>query len=719
MKPLDLLEFFDKCTSTFAFIATYEFDPQFFERRMLGRKAFASAERLIIFMDRGRYQELLQGGLLVAGFNRRYLVIPVDRKGGVFHPKLYLALGDKRADGLVGSNNCTTGGIAYNMELCSTFTARADHAEQDDRDAQSVLRQIYDAMKSYAHAAPHLRAVLDEQFFQPAEDHFPWLRGDAQLPKGDVELLHSHDGPLWNQMAIRLGAQAVKKIAVVSPFYDQDIDLLKRLRRNWPDAALTVVAQQNYATLAGKKLAKLFASGKKSRLLAATPKPGRRLHAKAFAFETRQATFWLTGSPNATLAAFDGLNSEAAIWFRSKENVDALFDDDQIMFEEVAPTNFEAGTEQDHDNEHLAYEVRLNSAILSEQGVLECTFDGAKAFRDTAVRIRNFNETHPALSFPILRSDGKASIALSESQLAQIRAAAICEVKATKQDGTEVLCNPMALVQLHQLLRERSAHGGGRNPLQTIAETGENLVPYVDSLGSVREAIEFFDHCSIRFQDGETSSHRQGQPRWKPRDPFQPDTPANWLNVPSGTSAADLRDAIWNFVERHQWEKLHKHVRRGNINGLPNFLDIFRTLNGLLLTYHTRAFDQAGPVIPFPYVTKGMMDNLELLIGPFEPREDAFEGNGFVSAILANVAGDKKIVRERLNDEHVPQMLGAAVEAMVGVRMKARSLSVLDPWSTNRLRWVSDWIKQRGLNAPTATDVRAATLEYTPTRLAA
>lgn len=71
----------------------------------------------------------------------------------------------------------------------------------------------------------------------------------------------------------------------------------------------------------------------------------------------------------------------------------------------------------------------------------------------------------------------------------------------------------MALVQLYQLLRERPARGGGRNPLQTIAETGENLVPYIDSLGSVREAVEFFDHCSIRFQDGETSPHRQGQPR--------------------------------------------------------------------------------------------------------------------------------------------------------------------------------------------------------------
>jgi hypothetical protein len=67
----------------------------------------------------------------------------------------------------------------------------------------------------------------------------------------------------------------------------------------------------------------------------------------------------------------------------------------------------------------------------------------------------------------------------------------------------------------------------------------------------------------------------------------------------------------------------------------------------------------------------------------------------------------------------VPQMVGAAVEAMVQIRMKARKLAVLDPWSTNRLRWVSGWIKQRGLDVPTAADVRAAALEYMPTLRAA
>lgn len=145
-----------------------------------------------------------------------------------------------------------------------------------------------------------------------------------------------------------------------------------------------------------------------------------------------------------------------------------------------------------------------------------------------------------------------------------------------------------------------------------------------------REAVEFFSNCSIHFYDGESHTHGRGLDLWRPRDPFKPDTPPNWLNVPAGSSAADLRDAITEFVERHQSGKLYKHVRRGNLNGLPNFLDIFRTLNGLLFTYHIRGIGETGSVIPFGYVTTHVMNNLELLIGPFEPREDAFEGDGFV-----------------------------------------------------------------------------------------
>ena len=114
---------------------------------------------------------------------------------------------------------------------------------------------------------------------------------------------------------------------------------------------------------------------------------------------------------------------------------------------------------------------------------------------------------------------------------------------------------------------------------------------------------------------------------WKPRDPFKPDTPPNWLNIPVGGSAETAGTAIMDFVERHQWQKLYKHVRRGNLNGLPNFLEFSGPSTGfssLIITGH----GSAGAVIPFGFVTKGVMTNLELLIGPFELTQMSTRGTG-------------------------------------------------------------------------------------------
>lgn len=128
----------------------------------------------------------------------------------------------------------------------------------------------------------------------------------------------------------------------------------------------------------------------------------------------------------------------------------------------------------------------------------------------------------------------------------------------------------------------------------------------------------------------------------------------------------------------------------------------------------------AGAVIPFGFVTTHVMTNLELLIGPFEPSEDSeYEGNGFIAAIQKNMKGDEAAVLERLRDERVPQMLRAAVETMIDVRVNARNMTALDPWAMSRLRWVSEWIKSHGFDEPTAEDVRAAGLEYLPEQVAA
>ena len=105
---------------------------------------------------------------------------------------------------------------------------------------------------------------------------------------------------------------------------------------------------------------------------------------------------------------------------------------------------------------------------------------------------------------------GQSRIDLKEDQVAQIGGAALCELKG-RRGGREVLSNRVALVQLHELLRERTPGAGSNSRIRKISETGEELVAHLDSLGTVREAIEFLDHCSIRFEDGEPSRRGFGR----------------------------------------------------------------------------------------------------------------------------------------------------------------------------------------------------------------
>ena len=201
-----------------------------------------------------------------------------------------------------------------------------------------------------------------------------------------------------------------------------------------------------------------------------------------------------------------------------------------------------------------------------------------------------------------------------------------------------------------------------------------------------------------------------GSSIWKPRDPFENDIPAHWLSIPIENATVELRDAVWGFVQRHQKEKLEKHVRRGNLNGLPNFLDIFRTLNGLLLAFNGRRLASDPPVIPHPFLTVGMQKNLKLLIGSFRPDED--QDFGFIASIRANLGGDQQIIQERLRREHVPEMIEATVVSMIQVRKMALKLPADDAWALARRHWVADWISENGLDVPSDDDVSLARREY-------
>src|SRR3954466_8562435 len=131
MKFLDFTSLLETEPASLAALSTFQFDPDFFERRLLRSTALVKARRILVFMDAGEWSKLLRQDVPARLLNRRYLVVPVLPPRGVFHPKLNLFVREDGGQVQCGSNNLTRSGCTSNLELLNSFTVTLDESGEE------------------------------------------------------------------------------------------------------------------------------------------------------------------------------------------------------------------------------------------------------------------------------------------------------------------------------------------------------------------------------------------------------------------------------------------------------------------------------------------------------------------------------------------------------------------------------------------------------------
>ncbi|MBK9011099.1 hypothetical protein [Novosphingobium sp.] len=693
---VDFLEFLKKIRGKFAFVATYDFDSHFFERRILPTPAFDGAT-VIVFIDNDRYRDILENNKQGQGFDRNYFVIPISRTGGVFHPKLYLSIGEEKVIASVGSNNCTSAGTGHNFELISTL----ESSSGDDRNANApLIASIFRQFQRYAQEAGPVSKWLKKDIFDRLENAFSWL-GDADVSTQDIELLSSHDGPLWPQIVARMSNTDVRKVVMLAPFFDSNLRMVERIRALFPTATIQIVSQSGYSNLPVERFVELRDSIGDLELISATSKKaGRKMHAKALAFQTPESTYWLAGSANMSNAALSGGNSEACLWFATKQNAAGALKQDDLKFAKIEPERFmSVAIAEPAPPVQEPHGLKLQSLVLTEEGQLLATSAIPADATDLSLRIFKRGDTLPTLSWNLGVEKADFVLALKDDDQAKFDQPAVGQLRAMLY-GCEVKSQLCSVKQLPRLLRDRGGGSAAANRLQRVIESGDGLIEYVDALGGIDEAIDFINRTNIRFHDGAISGSG-GFGRWRARDPFSGDVPEHWAIGSSGASVAELREAIWEFVQRHIRTRLERHVDRGNLGGLANFLDIFRSVSQFLLAWHNRQINDQV-VISAPFVTTGLQDILATLIGAFE---DQLEQPGYGRSIIASLSADEGLVRAELNRHRVPAIVRAIVDEIIRTRAIYRKLPIFDAWSQARRDWVSSWIDEMQLEVPDDADV--------------
>jgi hypothetical protein len=225
-------------------MTTYSVDPQFYDRFVASRLRAYGCENNILLADAAMLDQALEAdpeGFLGAG--RRYAVTSAGVPG-CFHPKISLRLAPDKARILIGSANVTAAGWGHNQEIACAFNYSRRVAE--DAVIAPLIRKTLDYLKLWlqqpSEAIAYKLDLIDRQT--------PWLR-DVTPNLAPIELTDGTLADIWLEAASggtgmlasfarAIAAEKVRRLTLISPYWDTDLAGLSALRHALGDPPVTI-----------------------------------------------------------------------------------------------------------------------------------------------------------------------------------------------------------------------------------------------------------------------------------------------------------------------------------------------------------------------------------------------------------------------------------------------------------------------------------------------
>ncbi|MEI7636967.1 MAG: hypothetical protein WCJ37_06640 [Syntrophus sp. (in: bacteria)] len=668
MKYLDFSSLLTGDPAYIAFLSTFQFDPDFFERRLLRCQALTKARRIVVFLDARQWFDLLRRDVISRWLNRRYLVVPVQHSPGVFHPKLNLLLTEFGGQILCGSNNLTRSGCSSNLELLNAIPF---YFEGDYQEEMNVAKEAFAFFERAARNADREISRIAVEWIEETASTHPWIKAPVNVQgERKIRLIHTYDGSIWDRLVQQINIDKPRDFLIVSPFHDADSSICKRLTSQWPHAMIELLVQQGYTNLAIQPLKKL-----RKVQLSELRDGSRRIHAKLLAWRSDNGGGCLVGSANFTTAALDGRNVEACLLLSKTDDlVDKLFDG-QLSKHQIPLDEFVPGDAEEPKAETDPPSLRIDSALLTSRNEIRVSYSHNLAQTPSSLRltIRTPGEDHPRTSKNIPnKAKAMETVLLPETALADTHGTLLATLVADI-GGERIESLPVWVIQENRLTYEPGE--GSSSSRNKIEDTGEGLPEYLDEIGKrdgIAAVVDYLRHLNIRFQDGAGGGPGQRKFRLRISDPFQADVAPDWL-IKAKENLPNIEEAIYEFVARHEKQRLRKHASRGNINGMENFLDILAAMARLLYVYYKRG------VVKKDMLIGNFCTFIELATVGNDKKKDPFDG--YLCSVFKSLGGDVGLLHVVCDDTKYLAEIRAVLLIVQSVRFNPSEVA----WDGSKL----------------------------------
>ncbi len=220
-QPADVIAELGSDLPRCALFTTFTFSPGAFQQQYVNPLVQHGCGDITVLADRIGYAQSLFAAAAVQGIGINYRLRQVSVPGA-FHGKLVLIRTDNSMIVGVGSGNLTASGLQGNAEVGSLYVIKA--------------KEQLEQMDNLALRLRHLGGLEESAALEVA----PITLNE------NARLLTSLDTPLIDQIYL---PDNVRRIEIVSPFVDGQLEVLNTFRKLWPDAMIRLRLDPGFGAL--------------------------------------------------------------------------------------------------------------------------------------------------------------------------------------------------------------------------------------------------------------------------------------------------------------------------------------------------------------------------------------------------------------------------------------------------------------------------------------
>src|SRR4030042_1251696 len=308
-----------------AIFTTYSINLYYLEQKVLPLLGSKGIHYVSILVDGGMLSSQLENFSYLSQQRKRKYAINGIQSNGAFHPKLIFLAGPDSVLLLVGSGNLTTSGHGKNLEVWNAvFINSLDDAKY------GFVIQAWNYLK-------HLHADLGESAnnkLKSIEENCFLLSNIKNVEAAIFNLdeqnqisfhANQEDSSLFRQLSDIIGNDKIERITIMCPFHDSEGKFIQELNKRYKPSQIDVLVQADFGSLPSKMTSQSNVSFYEWTEVMQEKQRQSYFHAKNIILDCKTKNYLISGSANASLAAFGTItipatNQESCVIYQSSDS---------------------------------------------------------------------------------------------------------------------------------------------------------------------------------------------------------------------------------------------------------------------------------------------------------------------------------------------------------------------------------------------------------------